>query len=229
MYRLPSYSFLICFLSRPISISCFRSSLIKVATRGTGSSTADTNEAWAARKAGGTRIPNHRIESVETFSPADLASSSDFSFWASAPSDCSGLSPAVPTGASEARAERVFSEAAVPSTSGLGTSGVGPETENRKMSCFAVTELNWSADSEDTETWPMARDTQQFSNRNDQRLRREMKRGKSNAIGVIRKSNQHPHFSLSLHPLVVVVLPESRTRAVAKVCLSKREVALCNG
>lgn len=55
-----SYSFLICFLTRPISISWFLRDFCRVERVTTGSVTAEVKEAWAERSAGGTSTPNQR-------------------------------------------------------------------------------------------------------------------------------------------------------------------------
>lgn len=55
--------FLIAFLVRPISISSSRISAARFTNFGTGPSTVFTNVLCALRRAGGTRMPNHRIGS----------------------------------------------------------------------------------------------------------------------------------------------------------------------
>jgi len=95
------HSFLICFLSRPMSTSCLLRSVARVHSRGIGPPTEDTNEAWAERNAGGTRIPNQRIGSrsfLLSFESCDVDEVSlcfsDASSWGSS------VSAAVSSGAS---------------------------------------------------------------------------------------------------------------------------------
>jgi hypothetical protein len=60
MVHVSRSNFLICFLSRAMSISCILRLLTSDAKWGTGPSMAEVKVACAAFSAGGTRMPNHR-------------------------------------------------------------------------------------------------------------------------------------------------------------------------